>query len=488
MAPYRYARKVHYQEFVQRVRQHAPSSLLPLVAKVSAHYSEPGGWHLDRYRVCTPWNLAEVTRVSLAFGNEHRKPATEQDILYCCAACAALVDPDLSQLTTDGFAKFMLRLSGQQMGYQLPVRNELARSIALFEHTTTSRSLEVLRDGWAHDLLNCSVSEYVGVAFLFYVAALRNAGVFSLDWLDQENFAPLVEEVPADTIRGVAEQHFITTPAQFRTAQPKPKPRQHPDTWRYQFNPLEAHPVLQGVTTQLLTPVPSLLVRKVGLLGLYYTAQQRWGDAFTRDLGWLFEAYVGRQLDVIRGATVLPTIKYGRDNRESVDWLVLFDNVTLLIEVKSTRPTEAIRTGSDDATDHLKRNLSKAVNQISTTAQNIRNRHEAFRAIPHDRPIIGLIVTMEPFHVVNAALYRQLLPERIEPVRVCSAFELEHMVTVQDRTVGEILLEYVRDPERQDSPVSSTFESSRSLSFRRNAVIDEAFECLPWTEGQDAIQ
>jgi hypothetical protein len=44
---------------------------------------------------------------------------------------------------------------------------ELARSIALFEHTVTGTWLEVLGCGWSQQLFQCSVTEYVAVAFLF---------------------------------------------------------------------------------------------------------------------------------------------------------------------------------------------------------------------------------------------------------------------------------------------------------------------------------
>ena len=64
------------------------------------------------------------------------------------------------------------------MTYQVPVRNELARTIGVFEQTVTDAPLEVLREGWANELFHCSIAEYVGVAFLFWVSAQRNSGRF----------------------------------------------------------------------------------------------------------------------------------------------------------------------------------------------------------------------------------------------------------------------------------------------------------------------
>jgi hypothetical protein len=254
----------------------------------------------------------------------------------------------------------------------------------------------------------------------------------------------------------------------------------HPNIRRLQFNPLEARPVVEGVVT-LLIPVPGLLVRKVSPLGIYYSGLEHFGEAFARDLGWLFEAYVGRQLQQMHSATVHPSVPYGRDKRQSVDWIAVFDGVTVLFEVKSARPTEAVRTGSDDAAAALQRSLGKAIRQIDVTAGLIRDQHEAFRFIPHDQPIVGLVVTLEPFHVINAPPYRQLLPQASVPVRFCAAFELEQLVTAEDRTVGDILLAYVQDPDAQDWAVEHAMER-HGHSFGRNTVLDEAWAALPWSE------
>ncbi|MEV6831875.1 hypothetical protein [Amycolatopsis sp. NPDC051102] len=455
------------------------------MAQIASRYSEPNSWLRSPFKKITPWALAEVARVSLAFGNEHRRvEATEDDVLRCCAAHSALNDPDLRTVTLDGFRKFMLRLANEQMPYQLPVGHELARSIALFEQTTADHAMEILSGDWVQRLLNCSVAEYVGVAFLFYAGSLKNGGRFDLDWLSQDDFRRITDEVDSDTIARVAHDNFITSPAEVRRNLPTPTASQHPETHRYLFNPLEARPVLADVIDELLVPVPGLLIRKVSPLGLYYTAVERWGEPFTRDLGYLFEAYVGRNLALMDGATVYPAITYDRDKKQSVDWLAVFRDVVVLVEVKSTRPTAAVRSGSDAAVTDLKKRLDKAVGQLSTTAGLIKRRESAFNDIPHDRPIVGLVVTMEPFHVINAQPYRQLLPSCTEPFRVCAAFELEHLVTIEDQTAGEFLLNLVNDEQQQDSAIDTAL-AGHGHRFRRNSVIDTAFAQLPWNERGD---
>jgi hypothetical protein len=478
---------VRYEEFKQRVRRHAPSSLLPLLAQIASAHTQPDGWIFDKHKVVTPWNLAEIARTSLVFGNDHRSLATEGDIGQCCAALSSMQDPDLSAMTLDGFMKFMLRMASQQLVYQMPVRNELARSIALFEQMDTPASAKVIHNNWAEELLGCSIGEYVAVAFLLYTSALKNSGIFSLDWLTQENFHEIRERVPADTIRRVIGRHFMTTPEQFRLDQPKPRNGQHPDTLRYQFNPLTARPVLSGVANDLLIPVPDLLTMKASPLGFYYLAVKVLGNAFSDDLGTLFEAYVGKQLALVDGATIFPEVVYDKagGERRSIDWFVVFDDVILYVEVKSTRPTESVRAGDDAAADELRKSLAKAVNQITTTMSQVTNNHPAFSHIPHDRPIIGLIVTMEPFYVINGEPFRKLLPECPVPVLVCSAYELEHMVTAQDPTAGTTLLEFANDPERKGWSVDSAFGSSYTGTRKPNSILDRAFANLPWASDED---
>jgi hypothetical protein len=69
-------------EVVQRVRQHAPSSLMPLVARYGAEYADPEKYQTARRAVYAPWVLADVARLRLVRGTEFRsKPATDDDLL-----------------------------------------------------------------------------------------------------------------------------------------------------------------------------------------------------------------------------------------------------------------------------------------------------------------------------------------------------------------------------------------------------------------------
>jgi Holliday junction resolvase-like predicted endonuclease len=391
-------------------------------------------------------------------------------------------DPDLKTLTTAGWAKFMLRLSSEQLNHQLPLWNEVARSVALFEDITHTASLEILGDNtWADELFGCTIAEYVGAGMLLHILALQDNGRIDLDRLELPEMRQVAAKIPAAMIRRTATEHLIASPDQFRALQPATDASRHPDTRRYQFNPLHARPILSGLQPELLLPVPGLLVQKISPLGIFHTAVERFGDGFARDVGQLFEAYVGRQLQLLRGATVHPAITYHRDRRqrcESVDWIVVFDNVILLVEVKSTRPTQAIRAGDAAAAAALQKRLAKAFRQINTTAEQIRGRHQAFASIPHDRPIVGLVVTLEPFHVINSWPFRQWLPASPDPVYVCAAFELELLVTIEGRTAGDVLNELVNDGQRDGWNVGLGVQRASGVTFSTNPILDSAWSRL----------
>ncbi|WP_326613361.1 hypothetical protein OG949_34160 [Streptomyces scopuliridis] len=117
MAALLYDRLVTDQEYVQRVRRQRPSALLPVIAAASAR------WHSDTwlespYRKYTPWALADIARVSIAYGNEHRGDGScsEDDLLRMLAAYASLTDIMIRDNGNyDSVSGWLLRVSGEQL-------------------------------------------------------------------------------------------------------------------------------------------------------------------------------------------------------------------------------------------------------------------------------------------------------------------------------------------------------------------------------------
>lgn len=464
-----------------RIRRHRPSALLPQIARASAAFARESSWLESPYRKYTPWALADAARVSLACGNEHhRKDASETDLLKILDMYSQLEDPYLYDHDNDqdALARFLLRAAGEQMIYQEPVFQELARAAAMLTQTTGTREARCLRPGWEEKLLGTSLSHYVGIAQLLWAVAISCAGWFDPDSLQAPGAERICAEISATTILSVGETHFVTDTAAFRQANEQARMTTDPLLRRYEYNPLRSTPLVKGYGPGLLAPVSQLIPAKASPLGIYYTGVARFGNAFAQDLGDLFEAYVGRQLGLLPDATVLPEIVYGQNQALSVDWIVVTEELVLLVEVKSVRPTAHLRLATERRVSELQRMLGRAYEQIDRTAALIASGHREFAKVPADRPVQGLIVTMEPFHIVNAPLQRPLLPATTVPVTVCSISELEDMVTITDAPVDRLLLDRAADGQR------STYALREALSghtHARNAVLDAGWSSYPWS-------
>ncbi|WP_433521653.1 hypothetical protein ACQPZ2_30730 [Nocardia pseudovaccinii] len=479
MASHLFARSVRDSEFVARVRRHPPSSLVPLVAAIGAQYSEQDSWLDSPYMKFTPWALAEITRVSLCFGNEHRgQPADVNDVLQCAAAFSALTDSELKRNLPGALGTFLLRVSGQQFAYQRFPLFELGRSCGLFLQTTPTKPVQVLADGWDLELFGCTLQQYLATGFLLHTAAVKGAGRVDLDAiLSQPGSERITDTVPANIIRDALARNFTTDIAGFKQA--NPHHRAAGELRRFSFNPLRSTPAIAGMHQPLIVPVPGEIYRKLSPVGIYYAGVAKWGDRFAQDLGDLFEQYVGRLLSIRDDCQVHPEIAYGKDNRKSVDWILVDDEAVVLVEAKSVRPTETVRMGTAEAGEELARKLQKAHHQINVTDELITQRHPAFADIPTDRPRVGLVVTMEPFDAVNMPWIHQMIvtaPQRI-PTTIASVHDLERLVTIDGLGVGQFLHILLNDPHREGWSVGTALND---VTTTDNPVVRTGFDAFPW--------
>lgn len=485
MAPYRYNRRVAYDEFRGRVRRHPPSELLTLIAQTAIRDADPEVYLQERFRVVTPWALGLAAKESIVWGNENRPSGvTDKDITEICAAFASLSDPigrrDGSVESTP--SSFFVRVGNEQFGFQMSPSEEIGRVQAMFGMGLESVKTEVITESTLRTLLGCSIQDFIGVGLLLMVSAKQNAGYFDLAWIDAPNFEEIRKEIPAETIRSVFEQHFATDFVDFRAmATPKPGATSL-SLRRYEFNPLAARPFVRMPDGRYLAPQPGYVTQRLSPSAIYYLGADRLGDPFTRDVGELFQAYIGRQLAQLPDAIIYPEVVYDRDQR-SVDWFAVWDDVVVLIEVKSARLRQGARMGLDDLSSNLEGSVGRAYRQIERTARLIEEGHPAFAHIPTDRPIISLFVAMEPMWVVNSPFVQKLITtsKPSVPVMTVASRELEHLVAVGlDEPAGALLLDVIRDPERSTWSLGNAIGSNRSS--RKNPPLEEAWRELPWSE------
>ncbi|MGW0334286.1 hypothetical protein ACWD0J_20860 [Streptomyces sp. NPDC003011] len=464
------------REYVQRVRRHPPSSLLPLIAAVSSRWPAKEEWRQDGSGLYRPWGLADTAWVSLTRGSEHRqRPATDGDLVEILAQYVALDDLYRHLPVGERLEGFLLRVAGQQFTWQEDDFSELARSLALLVQTTPTKPLEVLVDDWEHDLLGCPLADYVGLAQLLHTAATHRQGRFDLAWVPEDELTVFEELTSHAALKTVIERHFATGVEEERARAASGLLSNDPLLRRYTPNPLRSRPLVRGFGCDYLIPVAPAVLGKASPMGLYYTGMEHYGDAFeafTRDLGELFEQYVGRHLRLLPDADVHPEIVYDRDNKKGVDWIAVLPGLVLLVEVKSARPTARLRLGPQQFGDELKQKLGKAFNQINKSAKLIEDRHPAFAHIPHDRPRFGIVVTMEPYHLVNSPDFRVLLPD----TAIASAGELEDVVVAADPGLQEGIASRLGQPP----PGGWSLRDLASGRVVINPVLDQGWAAYPW--------
>lgn len=486
-------------EYRRLIRRFPPSSLLPRIAAAAAVFSRPGeqhSWLNSPGRKYTPWALADAARVSLIHSNEYRScEARDQDLFAILNAYSQLDDPfRTAKDPVDYRLRFLLRMAGQQLIWQEFHRNDLARSAAMLIDTASAKPLQHLNSGWDTAMYGCSLTEYVGITQLLWSVILDHAG-----WFDP-GLLPSVEQFAADprlepfasaylgpevTLR-VIENHFAASPTWLKNndglvnARVRRSSGYDPQLRRFEYNPLRARPLVTGLGPGYLCPAPDLVWEKATPWGIMLSGREHFGNAFPADVGHLFEQYIGRQLRLLPGATVHGEIKYPGPGGtcDSSDWMVVFDDLVLVVEAKSILPTQPMRLGELEALSDVTEKLAKAHLQIDMTVDLIRQRHPAFGAIPADRPILGMTATLQPFHIANSLDHRQLLPATSVPVSIVSAAEVETLVMLDVASIPKFLIDLAADAERSTWALSTVMAD---VPQRPNPILDHAWMSYPWS-------
>ncbi|ROR33848.1 hypothetical protein [Kitasatospora cineracea] len=361
-------------EYFERVLRYDPNSLTQLIAATSAELPAVRDLTDRGLGLYTPWALLDAALVSLALGRDGRPHATSPDLRQILDLYLALDDPvTRAPEGMERWNDYLQRTLHLQGPWQEDDYSQLSRSIALLEQTPypddSDDPLEVVLPGWDHKLLGCSLADYIGIANLVWACAtndpnLRRRGRFTLDRYPVEEYDQFDGLRTPAQAKAVLNRHFVTTKTKLRAAFPT---NSDPLLRRYTRNPLRSRPLVGGIPGGYVVPVPAAVLGKATPLGLYYTGgdnNSEWGKAFTRDVGRLFERYVGRQLALIPDAEVHPEIvvKLSKNqSKKTIDFFVVFPDLVLLVEVKSTRPSEKLRLGGEDFPTKLAKHFERVL-------------------------------------------------------------------------------------------------------------------------------
>lgn len=465
-----------YKDFRREIRAFRPRDLLPAVARIGARFAETGpqglGAALAADNIVTPWALTAVARESIVSGSDAAatQRVSHRDVRRLCAVYAELEDPVSRDGRHADLTGFFVRTGFEQFPAQMSVFEEVSRTTALYLTAAAEVPAAPLlsEDAWSVALA-IPLEIFLGVGFFLHVWATRHDGWVDLNWLDRPQFEPILHSLGEVRIRGSVERYLAASFSTFRELDSRTF--RGPALLEHRFNPLEARPLIK-LSGRLLAPSPAMLLSRISATGIYYDRCTEPG--FTDQLGPVFQHYVGTNLRLIPNATVLPEVEYAR-SQYTVDWIVVFNQLVMLVEVKATRLTERARAGVTEALDaDIERTLVRAHRQIETTARLIRERHASLSRVPADRPIMGLTVTLEPFWLLGTALTPLPKPDgAVVPVVVASARDVEHLAACALAHDAGKLLRAVLD---QGTTGTRALTSLPQGSELRNPLLDSAWE------------
>ena len=430
----------------QQVRRFRPSDLIPALAKVACEISDPGPDVLQRWRTLSPWGLAALARESVVRGNEFRNPraVSDDDVRELHNWFNASYDPGPTG-EKDRALGIMARHAYEQFPYQESDGQELARTWALLEYALPHAETLSLDSAALEGLVAGPLKEALRATWLLYGSTQAAEGRWAPTWWQSEAAEAVGSDVSAQSIVALAED--LTADVEALQANHATVEKPAPHLLRWDYNPLARYPLVTLADGQVIAPQPRLVVRRMSPGGLYYVGIDRVGPRFPEDLGRIVEQYVGLTLSGVEDTAIEGEILYDKGQNRSIDWFWQYDDVLVLVEVKSMRATLGARTGSPDFAPTLAKRLNEAVNQLKSTAMLIDEGRREFRHLSRHACRIGLIVTAEPIYMGNASALRSYLASAPFPILVVSLRDLERLVAYSGDQIFDALPAIANDPE-----------------------------------------
>lgn len=484
-----------WDQFKAAVRQQDRDSLLLIAAGLSAAVARGEMPEAASKYGINPWNLASVARTALAWGGFHRPAPTPEDVVGFCTMDASLSDeegfPTVGEDQTERLGKMLARLFFEQFPGQRSALAEVARTVLLFgsanEHPTDFRP-EAMTPGWFEGITGgLSLDEYVAAIFLIYVGAQTNKGVFDVRWLDGPQFVELGEVIDLDAVRRTFTEFLLTTPDAFKAENrkwqdPLPSPQK-----KYAFNPLQDKPFIEIASNVTVAPWVQAILMTALPPTIYFMGLHAYGEAFTRDLGYVFQHYVGRQLRLIEGPSmVISEVAYGPRSarRDSCDWFLDLPGLLVLIECKARQPIESLRTGGDEWMRSVEGSIHKGIAQLNRSNEDLEAIAAGNAGIDTAEPRVGLVVTLEPLYVNNNPMLQEQLPAADLPVAVISIGELESLARVDAETIASALLGV---PRQSDNQVIRLAPALDTPTERDNQVLVDTWDSIPFFRRLEAF-
>jgi hypothetical protein len=491
-----------YRELARHVRKFSPEPLLREIARMAAaevHRRLMQGEAVQPPE--TPFTFAGVARTVLSetrTGGSPRRSASRArrrrerrrhsdvstaQVRALCDEMIRMWTPAVLAAGEKDVSVLMASIVFEQFGAQWSPLENLSRAYSLFVDAPVKHPDLPTAADWAAEL-GVDLDGFMRTGFALHVAMLHNQGQVSREVLKGSNVRPIWGTLSPEELFDVVDRHFVMDFVDHRRVCREAQQ----DGWeKWSFNSLSAAPLIK-FGEDLVGPAPHLVLDKVSSTGLWYIGQKAWGSTFTTALGGAFEDYVGQNLQLLQHATVIPQIAYktGSGHSRSCDWIVVTDEVVLLVEVKCARPLYGVRLGDPKALHDLRSKVSSAVGQLETTANLVRAAHPNFSAVPTDRPLLGLIVTLEPYYL-RETFRDEMLKSDVLPVSIAWSHELEN-ACAQLGPAADVGAQLLKGLTPKENPLVVT-GSLRDIAYegpvKRNPIVDASWDTWATWPGTD---
>lgn len=429
-----------------------------------------------------PWNVAGAAAVAITRGTPGGKHPSLHDVKSIAHEFARIQTPQQLDGSQDTYG-LMLRWAYEQWPYNRISKHDWSRCVALFVDTDLPSGYrpEAMMPGWQEELLGTTVETFVSVGATLW-AATNQGTRFPFSWSgEMERMRDMLGGQAC--VDAVVAKNFAIDISGFKQARvaalarggdsPGSKFIREP----FAYNPLLATPLVGGILPgEWIAPCPPALNLKVSPVGIVYAGVAKWSVAFFHDLGYLFEQYIGRQLRQGEDFMVQSEISYGKEEKKTIDWFVITPEAVFLIECKSVVPSQAIKEGLAAHEGAHEKALMKGIRQLNATYDLIMKGHPAVQFLPTDRPIIGLLVTLGMFDLVDQDFVKELLPPADFPVAIVPSHFIESIATTGQEELAALVGSASSFIDHRNFIAHRDWQEGRSHG--PNPILDDAFERL----------
>ena len=478
------SRRVPYRKFSQSVRKFDCDRVLHKVALVSAELQRaeanlgpqrwPAGGPVRQF------SLASVARTAIVDSGTRRKrvasgPVTDGELRDLCGLSIETDHADVPErgiLTDPAMARMLARLMYHQALFAYSDYENMARSFGLLvDHDPSIRGVPTPSD-WER-VLGVPLPVYMAVVFQLASIATTYGGRVKVPHIEECHRLGCFAGADVATVLQLIRTHLA---ADIRSLRAEGQKYQIADAKMWSFNPLMGRPLIEYRGSGFVLPVYNYLIQKMTPLGFYFTGLSHFGSDFPRAMGDSFERYVGRHLAQLAdaGAVVIPEITFGRENKRTIDYFLVFEELVVLVEVKGLRATADARAGVDEGLENLVRKVQDARDQIDKTAALIGTIPELSH-IPSDRPLRGLVVTIEPVHQIDTYVYADKFGTNVVESSTSCAHDLERIcpTLAKQSDAGRRVLDALTF---NDPTPPSLDRAVKDLPVERNPVIDALWD------------